>query len=110
MSIPILKREITQDEHLALKQLDCCRFLPASFDKRFVRQMQSATQISERGAAQLWRIFKRYRRQMSFPDKARLLALADTLAAPDLRKQSQAIREQQQIDALKLAHAEAVKV
>lgn len=42
---------------------------------------------SQNQASQLWRLFIRYRRQMDFPDKQRLLTVAEKLAAPDFRKE-----------------------
>ena len=92
---------MTPDEMQAVERMACVTFPVASWDKRFYRSVSSGEMITEKEAAQLWRLFIRYRRQMAFPDKARLLSLAETLAAPDLRKQQAALRAQAEIDELK---------
>ena len=84
-------------------------FPACSWDKRFFQSVSSAQTITDKESAQLWRIFARYRRQMSFPSKARLLKLAETLAAPDLRKVEDARRKQAEIDALKSKYSESIK-
>lgn len=66
-----------------------------------MRDLSSGETISEKQAPQLWRLFIRYRKQISFPDKQRLLQLAETLAAPDFRKVNKAANEQAKIDELK---------
>lgn len=105
-----LRRPMTPDETLAIQAMrGQVGYPPASFDKRFMGRIYDATEISAAESAQLWRIFKRYRRQVDHPDKARLLKAAEQLAAPDLRKLEAARREQAEIDALKQKYAEAMK-
>lgn len=70
-------RMMDVDELAAASCLAQIHFPPASFDKRFGRTMENAKRISDRGAAQLWRIFHRYRRQITHPDKERLLKIAE---------------------------------
>lgn len=81
------RRQRTPDEELAISQLNVVTFPVASWDKRFYRSVSSINTITEGEAAQLWRIFIRYRRQMSFPGKTELLRMAEGLSAPDFRKQ-----------------------
>jgi hypothetical protein len=95
------RRLMTPDEMQIVKRMHCVTFQVASWDKRFFRSVSSGEMISEKEAAQLWRIFIRYRRQMNFPDKARLLQVAEKLSAPDLRKLEAARRDQARIDAAK---------
>lgn len=105
----IERRLMTPDEMQAVERMHSVRFPVASWDKRFFRSVSSGEMITEKEAAQLWRIFIRYRRQMNFPDKARLLAFAEQHSAPDLRKAEAATRKQAEIDALKLKYTEAMK-
>lgn len=106
MSKPVPRRFMTPDELLAIAQLHAVTFPVASWDKRFFRNL-IADKISENESAQLWRIFIKYRRQMNFPAKVRLLALAETLAAPDLRKLAAAQRAQSEIDEMKRKYKES---
>lgn len=80
-------RNRTPDEELAISQMKAVSFPVGSWDKRFFRALSSGTQITDKQAPQLWRLFIRYRRQMNFPAKERLLKLAEGLSAPDLRKE-----------------------
>lgn len=80
------RRDQTPDEALALQCLLGLTLPVASWDKRFIASMRPLSTITDKEAPQLWRLFHRYRRQINHPEKARLLALAATLAAPDLRK------------------------
>jgi hypothetical protein len=77
---------MTADEALAVK---CIRaqvtFSVGHWDKKFMRELPE--EITEKQAAQGWRIFKTYRRQIQHERKAELLALAERLGAPDLRKE-----------------------
>lgn len=100
-----VRRPRTPDEELAIEQMRVVRFPVASWDKRFFRDLDSQSDISMNQAPQLWRLFIRYRRQMEFPAKERLLALAKELSAPDFRKQEKARREQARIDEMKLKYA-----
>lgn len=99
--INILRRPMTTAELEALRCLQTVRFLPASWDKRFIRTLAGATTITENEAPQLWRVLKRYRRQITSPHKATLLALASEHCAPDLRKLQQRIREYNEIQGMK---------
>lgn len=81
------RRPMTPCELEAVKCLGQVRYPPASWDKRFARSMSGMTTISDKEAPQVWRLLKRYRRQISSPHKANLLMMADELAAPDFRKQ-----------------------
>lgn len=96
---------MTPDEMQAIERMHCVTYPVASWDKRFMRNLSGCETISEKESAQLWRLFIKYRRQMAFPDKSRLLALAETLAAPDLRKLEAARRAQAEIDHLKSEYA-----
>lgn len=51
------------------------RFPVGCWDKRFVRNL--STNLTENGAVQLRRVFRRYRRQIQHPDKPRLLLLCE---------------------------------
>ena len=94
------KRPMTDDEREAILALRDVGFSP-TWDKLFDRdvlQPSAATrELSDKAAAQLWRLFIRYRRQTSCPNKARLLQVAQSLSAPDFRKQAAAERELQRI-------------
>lgn len=81
----IPRREATEWEIKAIKCLIQPTYTPASFDKRFAREIQGTQQITEGQAAQVWRCFKRYRRQITHPEKDAMLAMAESLAAPELR-------------------------
>lgn len=91
---------MTKDEATAVAALKVCTFPAASWDKRFVGDL-TANELSDKQRPQVWRLFVRYRRQINCPDKARILALAEKLAAPDFRKQQAAEREQARINQLK---------
>lgn len=102
------RRPRTPDEAQAVRQMACVSYPVGSWDKRFMRHLSSVETITENEAPQLWRLFIRYRRQMNFPAKARLLSLAETVAAPDLRKLEAARKEQERIDEEKRKYAEAM--
>jgi len=92
---------MNEDEILAAKCLSQPTYPVASFDKRFAANMhfqvtQSVPMISERGAAQLWRILHRYRRQISHPSRDRLLDIAEKLKAPDMRSSRYREAQEQQ--------------
>ena len=95
------RRQRTLDENLAVAQMKCVTYPVASWDKRFMRSLSSVDGISEREVPQLWRLFIKYRRQISFPEKSRLTAIAEQLAAPDLRKISKMEREQAEVDRIR---------
>lgn len=92
-----------------MERMVCVTFPVASWDKRFYRSLSSGELITENESAQLWRLFIKYRKQMSFPDKARLLAVAEKLAAPDFRKLEADRREQTRIEEEKAKYQEAMK-
>ena len=83
----VQRRPITPDEKTAIFLLQGVTFPPASWDKRFARNIVHGDTITEKEASQVWRLFKRYRRQINHPHAAWLLAIAETLAAPDFRSQ-----------------------
>lgn len=66
----IVYRLITEREMKAIKALNGCRFLPGSYDKRFVRDMRGGELISEKQAAFLRLVFYRYRRQLGLTNEA----------------------------------------
>lgn len=101
MSQKTERRLMTPDEMQIVERMCCVTFPCASWDKRFYGMISGGEMISEKESAQLWRLFVRYRRQMSFPDKARLLGVAATKAAPDFRKQAAEERRKQK-DKLKI--------
>lgn len=82
----IERRTLSEDERTALQCLAHCTFPPASWDKKFVRDNVTLATTTEKSVAQIWRLFHRYRRQITHPQKQRLLAIAEQLAAPDFRK------------------------
>ena len=92
----------TLDELTAFESLQGVTFPVASWDKRFARSL-NGTSLSDGERPQLWRLFIKYRRQINHPQKQRLLAFAETVAAPDLRKQAILAEQQARIDQLKKA-------
>lgn len=109
MSKPVTRRPMTQDERDAYQAICGHVTMPvASWDKRFFRQLNTEA-ISEREAPQLWRLFIRYRRQTVHPRKSELLRMADSLAAPDYRKQQAALNAQARIDELKRKYQQSME-
>lgn len=90
----------TDDEKTAVEALARVSYPAASWDKRFSRQLSSSG-LTEKERPQVWRLFIKYRRQINCPRKAELLKLAETLAAPDFRKQQAAANEQAKIEAIR---------
>ena len=90
----------TPDEKLAVSALKKCRFPIGSWDKRFAKQLGDDG-LTEKERPQLWRLFIRYRRQISTYDKSLLMKTAERLAAPDLRKAQAAANEQARIDQMR---------
>lgn len=81
------RHEITPDERIACHLLGTqVTYTPGTWDKKFAREHSTVTALSDKEAAQVWRLFKRYRRQITHPEKERLLAFAETHAAPELRR------------------------
>lgn len=107
------RRQRTVEETIAIAALGCVTFPAASWDKRFARMLFSADGITEKEVPQLWRLFKRYRRQIDCPRKDELLAMADKLAAPDFRAQQAAARalerEQEKLAQYKAAMGTTIK-
>ena len=99
---------MTPDEMQAIERMHGVTYPVASWDKRFMRRLSECETISEKEAAQLWRLFTKYWRQMSFPGQRELLRMAEGLAAPDFRKVAAAQRAQAEIDALKSKYAESM--
>lgn len=110
------------DEAIAVEALRLCRLMPCSFEKRFVKRLVGTHGLTERERPQLWRIFRKYRRQIhgrvvniyrhgsqtpfaSFTltgDKwNELQEKAFLLAAPDLRKVQMEARERAQLAEMK---------
>ena len=106
------KRALTQDELEAIDCLSGVGMMPASWEKRFNRDvLQPAKEtklLSEKAVAQLWRLFIRYRRQWRHPERHRLLLYAASNAAPDFRKVEAARREQAEIDKAKAKYNFAI--
>lgn len=96
-----IRRPLTPEESEAVWALHGVTFPVASWDKRFAHQLNKDSHITERGAAQIWRLFLRYRRQINRDLFARLRPIADLRSAPDFRKQQAAQNEQAKIDKLK---------
>jgi hypothetical protein len=101
--VSLLSRPRTSDENLAVEQMRPVQFPVGSWDKRFYRDLSGADTITEKQVPQLWRLFIKYRRQIDFPAKARLMAIAEQLAAPDFRKLEAQRREQARIDEMRRA-------
>ena len=95
-----MRTPTTDDERIAVEALARVSYPPASWDKRFSRQL-SPEGLTDKERPQVWRLFIRYRRQISHPRRAELLRKAESLAAPDFRKQQAAANEQARIDELR---------
>lgn len=87
------RRPMTTDVALAVACIRAQVTFPVGhWDKRFMRELPD--EITEKQAAQVWRIFKTYRRQIdtargwiTAEKKREMLATAERLSAPDLRKE-----------------------
>lgn len=97
MKPTVQRRLMTPDEMQAVERMACVTYPVASWDKRFMRSISSGEMISDNEAAQLWRVFIKYRRQMDFPDKERLLRFAEEHAAIDFRKLKVQEQEKQRL-------------
>ena len=97
---PTPRTPCTDDEKTAVEALARVSYPVASWDKRFSRQLSPAG-LTEKERPQVWRLFVKYRRQINCPRKAELLKVAETLAAPDFRKQQVAANEQARINAMR---------
>lgn len=105
----VKRRMLTLDEMQAFKRMHVVTFPVASWDKRFFATLAADDMISERESAQLWRLFIRYRRQMSFPDKERLLKVAQALSAPDFRKLRSKTKRELEMERIRAKYAAAMK-
>lgn len=65
---PPARYPITPSQAKWLIALSRCSFAPASYDKRFVRDLQSASELTERQGQELARLAHRYRRQLRLTD------------------------------------------
>jgi hypothetical protein len=98
---PVLRRDQTEDERQAVKCLkEQVNYPPASWDKRFARELLT-TDITEKQAAQVWRMFYRYRRQIQHPEKERLLKVAAHFVTTTLRTLAKEAEERRRIEATK---------
>ncbi|HEX2868777.1 MAG TPA: hypothetical protein VHO03_17180 [Ignavibacteriales bacterium] len=72
MSSATDKTPMTAEEKRAAIALGRCRFLPASWNKRFAQDMSSLActggEITEKQRTCLWKVVYRYRRQISDPE------------------------------------------
>ena len=62
-----VKVPATDEDRASIEKLSHCRFVPASFDKRFVRGMASqisSGEITEKQRAYLVKLIHKYRRQI----------------------------------------------
>ena len=55
---------MTEKERGLVQALASCRFLPGSWDKRFVKDMAAQTLVTEKQAQQIARLAWKYRRQI----------------------------------------------
>ena len=98
--VPVVRRDMTEEEAAAV---DCLKKQvktpPACWDKRFIRDVGLDGKITVKEAPQVWRLFHKYRRQITHPDKTWLLQMAANRAAPDLRKVAAQERERQRVQA-----------
>lgn len=119
MTKPIDRRLTTPDErNVILAMRRTVTFPVASWDKRFFHHLLEMEdrgtesihfRITDKEAPQLWRLAVRYRRQWCrTADDTRLLRVAESLAAPNFRKQQRAAREQERIDEMKRKYNEAM--
>lgn len=99
----------TPDEAAAIACLGTVRYPVASWDKRFARSLDAGAGLTEREAPQVWRLLLRYRRQWNHPDRSRLLALAEQLSAPDLRKVEAQNRAGAEIERLRSKYMEEMR-
>jgi len=86
----VTRRPMVADEVEALRCVgEQVGFSPGTWDKKFARELyarsMASEQISDKEAAQVWRLFKRYRRQITHAEKERLLRVAEMRAAPEWR-------------------------
>ncbi len=86
----VLRRAVTPDEDAAIRCLgEQVGYSPGTWDKKFAGEIygrRGSGMISEKEAAQVWRMFRRYRRQIQHVEKERLLEVAALHAATEARK------------------------
>ena len=70
MTAPLPRTDLTTIEVKMLRALAGCTFTPGSFDKRFVRDIQGQTALTEKQRDLLHKTFYRYRRQMGLTDRS----------------------------------------
>lgn len=58
------RREMTKDEQVVVQCLKGVTTPPACWDKRFIRDVGYGGLITEKEAAQAWRLFQKYRRRI----------------------------------------------
>ena len=81
MSKKVPRRPLTEPEKMALECLRYVRMLPASWEKRFRNRLADNEHlgISEKETPHLWRLFYRYRRQITHEKKKVLLQIAEDM-------------------------------
>lgn len=107
------KHTLTEEELKAINAIDGVGMPSGSWDKRFRRDALAhakyTREISDKAAAQLWRLFIRYRRQIPGMILMELMKIAEERAAPDFRKQQAALNEQAKIDEMKEEYERAMR-
>lgn len=103
----VTRTPTTPDEMTAVVAIQGVRMLPASWEKRFRNQL-SPYALSEKERPQVWRLFKKYRRQihgqvvngneMRGATWKNLLDMAERLAAPCYRKAQKDENEKRKLE------------
>lgn len=84
--VPLARAPVGSLHRAMLDALASCTFLPASWDKRFVRDLQGAATLTPRQALNIERLAFRYRRQILGVDASRdINALPAEERAPGIR-------------------------
>ena len=78
--LPAVKRPITEDEKRIADSLRKCTFGVGSWDKKFVRSLEGATEISEKQSYWIYKTAYRYRHQMRLTEEQakEMLKIADS--------------------------------
>lgn len=101
----LIRRPMTDDEKKATQILNLCTFTPASYNKRFARDMESIArsddaQITERQGRVLWKLFYMYRRQIrgrvEIVGNKRLLDYAESIYKEERARERQPSWDDQQ--------------
>lgn len=79
---PPVRFRVTPQQAEALKALGRCRFGAGSYDKRFVRDLQDAPELTQRQGEELARLVYRYRKQLGLTNDAAIRWKADLLDNP----------------------------